>query len=65
MYSFHNDANARSRTIWNPSGKMVAKYRKMHLFDVDIPGTPKASILVFYGTDGQAQAVLRSRSLRP
>ncbi|KAK9894863.1 putative nitrilase [Cystobasidium minutum MCA 4210] len=25
-------------TIWNPDGKMIAKYRKMHLFDIDIPG---------------------------
>lgn len=25
-------------TVWNPDGKMVAKYRKMHLFDIDIPG---------------------------
>ncbi|XP_050294997.1 omega-amidase NIT2 [Anthonomus grandis grandis] len=25
-------------TVWNPEGKLVAKYRKMHLFDIDIPG---------------------------
>jgi len=25
-------------TVWNPEGKMIAKYRKMHLFDIDIPG---------------------------
>lgn len=25
-------------TIWNPQGQMIAKYRKMHLFDIDIPG---------------------------
>ena len=24
--------------VFNPSGDLVAKYRKMHLFDVDIPG---------------------------
>ncbi|KAF7284400.1 omega-amidase NIT2 [Rhynchophorus ferrugineus] len=24
-------------TVWNPDGKMIAKYRKMHLFDIDIP----------------------------
>lgn len=24
-------------TVWNPEGKLVAKYRKMHLFDIDIP----------------------------
>ena len=28
----------RCRTVWNPDGKMVAKYRTMHLFDIDIPG---------------------------
>ena len=31
-----------NRTIWNPEGKMIAKYRKMHLFDVDIPGMSRA-----------------------
>lgn len=25
-------------TVWNPNGEMIAKYRKMHLFDIDIPG---------------------------
>lgn len=25
-------------TIWNPQGQLIAKYRKMHLFDIDIPG---------------------------
>ncbi|KAG5894994.1 hypothetical protein JTB14_014880 [Gonioctena quinquepunctata] len=25
-------------TVWNPEGKLIAKYRKMHLFDMDIPG---------------------------
>ncbi|RLU17759.1 hypothetical protein DMN91_009996 [Ooceraea biroi] len=25
-------------TIWAPDGKLVAKYRKMHLFDIDIKG---------------------------
>ncbi|XP_044758736.1 omega-amidase NIT2 [Coccinella septempunctata] len=25
-------------TVWNPDGKLIAKYRKMHLFDIDIPG---------------------------
>jgi len=25
-------------TVWNPEGKMVTKFRKMHLFDIDIPG---------------------------
>ncbi|KAF2896614.1 hypothetical protein ILUMI_09557 [Ignelater luminosus] len=25
-------------TVWNPDGEMIAKYRKMHLFDIDIPG---------------------------
>lgn len=25
-------------TIWSPTGDLLAKYRKMHLFDIDIPG---------------------------
>lgn len=25
-------------TVWNPEGTMEAIYRKMHLFDIDIPG---------------------------
>ena len=25
-------------TVWNPNGEMIAKHRKMHLFDIDIPG---------------------------
>ncbi|XP_053947453.1 omega-amidase NIT2 isoform X2 [Anastrepha ludens] len=25
-------------TVWDPSGKLIAKYRKMHLFDIDVKG---------------------------
>ncbi|CAG9836046.1 unnamed protein product [Diabrotica balteata] len=25
-------------TVWNPEGQLIAKFRKMHLFDIDIPG---------------------------
>ncbi len=25
-------------TVWDPQGRMIGKYRKMHLYDVDIPG---------------------------
>lgn len=25
-------------TVWDPNGNLIAKYRKMHLFDIDIPG---------------------------
>uniref|UniRef100_A0A7G3ACQ1 omega-amidase n=1 Tax=Lutzomyia longipalpis TaxID=7200 RepID=A0A7G3ACQ1_LUTLO len=25
-------------TIWSPEGSLIDKYRKMHLFDIDIPG---------------------------
>jgi omega-amidase len=25
-------------TVWGTSGELLAKYRKMHLFDIDIPG---------------------------
>lgn len=25
-------------TVWNPEGQMIAKHRKIHLFDIDVPG---------------------------
>ncbi len=25
-------------TVWSPEGKMLAKHRKVHLFDIDVPG---------------------------
>jgi omega-amidase len=25
-------------TVWDPTGALIAKHRKMHLFDIDIPG---------------------------
>ncbi|KAH8920566.1 carbon-nitrogen hydrolase [Atractiella rhizophila] len=25
-------------TVWDPKGQMIAKHRKVHLFDIDIPG---------------------------
>lgn len=25
-------------TVWNPEGQLIASHRKMHLFDIDIPG---------------------------
>ncbi|XP_058466170.1 omega-amidase NIT2-like [Malaya genurostris] len=25
-------------TVWSPEGQLLAKYRKIHLFDIDIPG---------------------------
>ena len=24
-------------TVWSPEGKLIGKFRKMHLFDIDIP----------------------------
>lgn len=27
--------------VFNPLGNLVAKYRKMHLFDIDVPGKIK------------------------
>ncbi|KAL1513081.1 hypothetical protein ABEB36_002552 [Hypothenemus hampei] len=33
-----NDKFYNTCTVWNPAGELVAKYRKMHLFDIDIPG---------------------------
>ncbi|CAG2057669.1 unnamed protein product [Timema podura] len=32
----HNIYN--TTTVWNQDGQLVAKYRKIHLFDIDIPG---------------------------
>lgn len=34
----HNDRLYNTSTVWSPEGKLLAKYRKMHLFDIDIPG---------------------------
>lgn len=42
------------RTVWNPQGEMVAKYRKMHLFDIDIPGEGLASGWTESSTASQA-----------
>lgn len=25
-------------TVWNPEGNLVGKFRKIHLFDIDVPG---------------------------
>lgn len=25
-------------TVWSPQGNLLAKYRKIHLFDIDVPG---------------------------
>lgn len=33
-----NDRIYNTCTIWDPTGKLIAKYRKMHLFDIDIEG---------------------------
>lgn len=40
-------------TVWNPDGKLIAKYRKMHLFDIDIPGgiTFKESDILHAGNE--------------
>ncbi|GJQ77853.1 hypothetical protein Trydic_g16107 [Trypoxylus dichotomus] len=40
-------------TVWNPEGKLIAKFRKMHLFDIDIPGgiTFKESDILSAGND--------------
>ena len=27
-----------SATVYDPQGRLVAKHRKVHLFDIDIPG---------------------------
>nr|XP_044248978.1 omega-amidase NIT2-like [Drosophila takahashii] len=33
-----SDAVYSTCTVWSPEGHLVAKFRKVHLFDVDIPG---------------------------
>ncbi|KAJ8944931.1 hypothetical protein NQ318_013079 [Aromia moschata] len=33
-----NDKLYNTCTVWSPDGELLAKYRKMHLFDIDIPG---------------------------
>nr|XP_967861.2 PREDICTED: omega-amidase NIT2 isoform X1 [Tribolium castaneum] len=40
-------------TVWNPNGDLIAKFRKMHLFDIDIPGgiTFKESDILCSGRD--------------
>lgn len=40
-------------TVWGPQGELLAKYRKMHLFDIDIPGkiTFKESEILHPGSE--------------
>ncbi|KAH8271365.1 hypothetical protein KR018_007642, partial [Drosophila ironensis] len=33
-----NDAIYNTCTVWSPDGELVAKHRKMHLFDIDVKG---------------------------
>ncbi|XP_039493108.1 omega-amidase NIT2 [Drosophila santomea] len=33
-----NDAIYNTCTVWSPTGDLVAKHRKMHLFDIDVKG---------------------------
>ncbi|XP_011869359.1 PREDICTED: omega-amidase NIT2 [Vollenhovia emeryi] len=33
-----NDKLYNTCTVWGPDGKLVAKHRKMHLFDIDVKG---------------------------
>uniref|UniRef100_A0A1A9WY81 omega-amidase n=1 Tax=Glossina brevipalpis TaxID=37001 RepID=A0A1A9WY81_9MUSC len=33
-----NDKIYNTCTIWSPEGKLIAKHRKMHLFDIDVKG---------------------------
>jgi omega-amidase len=47
-------------TVWDPDGRLIKKYRKMHLYDVDIPGriTMAESDVI---TAGDTPAVVRFR----
>lgn len=33
-------------TAYDPSGKMIAKHRKVHLFDIDVPGKITFKVIV-------------------
>jgi len=33
-----NDKVYNTSLVFNPEGELICKYRKMHLFDIDIPG---------------------------
>ncbi|XP_055850708.1 omega-amidase NIT2 [Episyrphus balteatus] len=33
-----NDSIYNTCTVWDPMGNLIAKHRKVHLFDIDIPG---------------------------
>ncbi|XP_030376444.1 omega-amidase NIT2 [Scaptodrosophila lebanonensis] len=33
-----NDAIYNTCTVWDPSGQLIGKHRKMHLFDIDVKG---------------------------
>jgi omega-amidase len=33
-----NDATYNTCTVYNPEGQLISLYRKMHLFDIDMPG---------------------------
>ncbi|EDV92943.1 omega-amidase NIT2 [Drosophila grimshawi] len=33
-----NDAIYNTCTVWGPTGELIAKHRKMHLFDIDVKG---------------------------
>ena len=45
-------------TVWSPSGDMIAKHRKVHLFDIHVPGkiTFKESDALTAGNDFTAFA---------
>ncbi len=35
------DSNGKlynTSTVWSPDGDLLAKFRKIHLFDIDVPG---------------------------
>ena len=38
MVETGGDKCYNTTVVWNRNGEMVAKYRKLHLFDVDVPG---------------------------
>lgn len=50
-------------TVWNPGGEMIATFRKIHLFDIDVPGKIRfieSEVL----SRGNAMATFKMRGLK-
>ena len=65
----HDNDNKKYNTclVINPSGKVVGKHRKVHLFDVDVPGglCIRESDTVAAGGTGEGNAAVQRVDLCP